>query len=78
MFITYDTEADAAYVRIGDDSRPAGARRLDERRYIHMDGAGQAVAVEFLFVSKGVDFEGIPRAEDIRAALQDLGAVAAS
>jgi uncharacterized protein YuzE len=78
MYITYDTEADAAYVRLGDDDASVGARRLDERRYLHLDADGVPVAVEFLFISQGVDFEGIPRAEEIRAALKELGALAAA
>ena len=58
-------------------ARARGAR-IDERRYAHFDQADRVFAYEFLFVSDGVDLEGIdPRdAALIREAIDSIGQLA--
>lgn len=50
---------------------PLTTRRLDARRIVDADRAGE-VGVEFLFVSQGVSLEGLPRRDEIAAALHAI------
>jgi uncharacterized protein YuzE len=71
IYIRFDPEADAVAV----DFRPrspgdvARTQQIDERRLVDYDAAGQPLGVEFLFVSDGVDLEGVPHADEVRRAL---------
>lgn len=60
MQFRYDSEADVALLVLRDPAGgDEGGQRLDERRYRHLDQAGNVYAYEFLFVSKGVSLVGI-------------------
>lgn len=68
MDIRYDTEADAMFVWFRDRRPNLRTRILDDNRFILVDDEGVA-GVEFLFVSSGIDLEGVPEADEIRRAL---------
>jgi len=70
--VTYDPEADAAYVSF---SSAASARQvpLDDDRVVDYAHDGSLVGVEILSPSLGVDLSGLPRASDVAAAIQGLG-----
>ncbi len=76
MLVTYDPEADAVDVKLCEASGPIRSKRLDEQRIIDYDGEGNVVAVEFLFVSKGIDLDGVPEADRIAAALRSFPTLA--
>lgn len=60
MQLRYDSEADVAFLILREpQGGDEGGQRLDERRYRHLDQAGNAYAYEFLFVSQGVSLAGI-------------------
>lgn len=73
MTLTYDPEADAIYVYLtSEDASPTDQVELDDRRTVDYDDSGEAVGVELLSVSQGVDLAGLPRAEEIAALLRGL------
>lgn len=55
---TYDPQADALYVRLGDGRREH-AVELSDVVYVDVDGRGRAVGIELLYPSLGVDL-GLP------------------
>ena len=75
--VTYDPEADAAYVGFSraDASRQA---RLDDARIIDYADDGSIVGVEILSPSRGIDLDGIPRGREVADALTALGFVVRS
>lgn len=73
--VEYDPEADAVYLRLGDAPYAFG-RDIDERRRIDFDANGNPIGIEILFVSSGLNLEGLPLpANALHAAL--VGAVPA-
>ncbi len=50
-------------------------RELDERRIVDLTAGDEAIGVEFLYVSEGIDLNGVPRAADIREALRSLSSI---
>lgn len=66
MLLEYDPDADAVYVRLQEPHGLVRGARVDERRTVCYDEQKQVVGVEFLFVSQGIDVEGMPEAERIR------------
>lgn len=76
MEIRYDTEADAMFVWFRNRAAHPCAKTLDDARLLRMDDEGVA-GVEFLDVSRGLDFTGIPHGDEIREALRCLAAPAA-
>jgi uncharacterized protein YuzE len=79
LFIEYDPEADALFAGFRDlePGSVAGVHELDDRRNVHLDRAGEPVGVEFLAVSAGIDFSGVPRGDEIADAIRGLAHVAA-
>jgi uncharacterized protein YuzE len=75
MHAEYDREADAAYVYFpGAVDTPVGRTlELDGERMIDYAADGSVVGVEFLSVSDGVRLEGVPRANEVSAALHAKG-----
>lgn len=74
LLLQYDPEADALYVSFRE-LRPGegrGSREIDESRFVAYDYDDQIVGVEFLNVRDGIVLEGVPRAEDIRQAIERL------
>ena len=72
MQVTYDAEADAAYVRF---STAASALQvpLDDDRVLDYAADGALVGVELLSPSHGVDLSGIPRRSEVASAVRSLG-----
>lgn len=73
--VEYDGTANAIYIDFSEDSEARSTRqeRLDDRRILEWDDHGNILGVEFLDVSGGIVLDGVPRADDIRAALAALG-----
>ncbi len=71
MQVSYDEEADAMYVRFRPREGHIKSTRIDEQRVLDRDDAG-IVGVEFLFVSRGVNLEGLPEAEHIAEAMRSF------
>lgn len=60
MYVSHDALADAISVHLHlPEGGVRGGERIDEGRYRHYDNAGNVYSYEFLFVSRGVSFEGI-------------------
>ena len=78
MQVQYDPEADAIYIELRESEGAVENDQLDDRRMVDYDARGEAVGVELLFVSEGVDLEGLPEADVIAAALRQLGALTLS
>jgi uncharacterized protein YuzE len=70
--VRYDAEVDAMYVEFDRPEGPIETDRIDERRLVDYDEHEQPVGVEFLFVRKGLNLDGIPRADEVRAALRQF------
>jgi uncharacterized protein YuzE len=72
MKTEYDERADAAYFQF---SSAASAKqvRLDDSRVIDYAEDGTLVGVEILSPSHGVDLAGLPRADEIGSALEQIG-----
>ncbi len=72
--VRYDPEADAVYVSFREVE--AGGIRdsleLDESRHVDYDHNDQIVGIEFLKVRDGINLDGVPHADDIRHALEQL------
>jgi uncharacterized protein YuzE len=65
MQVSYDNEADALSIRLREAVGRVRSRRIDEQRILDYDEQGDLVAIEILFVSRGVNLEGLPEAERI-------------
>lgn len=72
MHVEYDTEADALYVSLCQYDGRHHARPLDDRRIVHVDDDGSPVGVELLFVSRGIDLDGVPDAEAVAEAIRSF------
>lgn len=72
MYFRYDAEGDVLFVELRPEAKAATGKRLDEQRIIHRNADGSVAAVEFLFVSKGVNLEGVPEADRIAAAMRSF------
>lgn len=72
MEVEYDRAADAAYFQF---SAVASTRQvpLDDGRVLDYAADGSLVGVEILSPSRGVDLDGIPRADEIARAVRQLG-----
>lgn len=71
MHIDYDQEADAIYIQFREAQGQVVSHRLDRRRAVDRDELGD-VGVELLFVGSGLDLTGLPRRDEIAAALQAI------
>lgn len=72
MEVWQDTEVDALYVKLRE-TKYAGGKELDDARHMDLDVNGNVIGIEFLYVSQGVDLDGIPAAdlETVSAALRE-------
>jgi addiction module HigA family antidote len=72
VIIHYDPEIDALYVDLAErrDGDVERTIELDPRRLVDYDATGDALGVEFLWASEGLDLAGVPHAEAIRRALE--------
>ncbi len=71
MQVSYDEEADAMYVRFRAREGHIKSTRIDEQRVLDRDDSG-VVGIEFLFVSRGVDLEGLPDPDRIADAMRSF------
>ena len=76
MYVKYDIEADALYVRLRDPVGEIHTRPLDDLRIVDYDESDAVVGVELLAVREaGVRLEGLPEAGrigELIAALREL------
>ena len=73
MLLSYDTEADAIYVSLREHEGALRSRNADDwRRVVDYDEVGEAVGIELLAVSAGLDLDGLPRADEISAAIRSF------
>ncbi|MGE0134718.1 MAG: DUF2283 domain-containing protein [Dehalococcoidia bacterium] len=76
MEIRYDTEADAMFIWFRERGQHPYVRIIDDVRFLRMDDDGIA-GVEFLDVSRGMNLDAIPHADEIREALRCMAMPAA-
>ncbi len=72
--ITYDRDVDALYASLRPRA-PADVARTVElggERQVDYDREGNVLGVEFLNASDGLDFDGVPQGDEIRATLRSL------
>lgn len=77
MFLSYDRDADAISVKLRAPQGEIESEPFGDRCVIDYDETGEPVAVELLFVSRGIELEGVPEAEGIREMLTSLGKLTA-
>jgi uncharacterized protein YuzE len=70
MRLEYDSEADAAYVWLREDTERAFGLDLDSSRYVDFGPDQRPIGVELLHVSRGVDTAGLPARERIEVTLR--------
>mgnify|MGYP001568330188 CR=1 FL=1 len=58
MEITYDNEADAIYIRF-KKGKFYKNKKIDDNTIIDLDGKGQILGIELLFVSKRIPLESL-------------------
>lgn len=77
--VEYDPEADAAFVFFGSDELPRGGRTevlggsWRSGYAADYDGQGKLIALDLTSVSKGVDTELLPHADEVAEALRAAG-----
>jgi hypothetical protein len=78
MLVEFDPEVDAIRVRLTQrrDEHVRG-KRLDDRRLVLFNDQDEPVSVEVLFVSQGIELDGLPQAAAIAAALRAFPRLAA-
>ena len=69
---TFDSEADAVYVKLSDQPHAFG-EDIDHERRIDYAADGTPIGIELLCVSEGVDVSHLPRVDEVTAALRQLG-----
>ncbi len=74
MHLSYDSEADAIYVRLRPGGPAAVKRTVDlgGHRHADYDAAGNVLGVEFLVVSRGIDLTDVPEAGRVAEALRAI------
>lgn len=80
MTIRFDPDADALYVAFADRRAGDVARteELGDGRQVDYDASGAILGVEFLFVSQGLNLTGVPRADEVAAAIRAFPALSAA
>lgn len=74
MKSTYDSEGDALWIAFEAERPSVRTEHLDQVRFIDYNAAGELVAIELLEVSRGVELEGLPEQDAVRAALEQVAA----
>ena len=69
---TFDREADAVYVKLGDQPYAFG-EDIDHERRVDYAADGTPIGIELLCVSEGVDLSHLPHVDEVSAALRQLG-----
>ena len=70
MYLTYDEQADAVYVQFARSS-VTRTEELSDSVAVDYDADGQAVGVEFLDVSEGIDLDQVPRRAEVAKLLEE-------
>ena len=70
--VTYEPEADAAYVSFSQ-ATPDHQVPLDDGRILDYSADAVLVGIELLSPSLGVDLRGLPRATEVASAVRRLG-----
>ena len=70
MYLTYDEQADAVYVRFRR-SPVTRTEELSDSVAVDYDAEGHALGVEFLDVSIGVDLDRVPHRAQVAKLLED-------
>ena len=72
MHLDYDAETDALYISFREETQgDVVTQEVDESRYIDRDDLG-VVGIEILFVSQGVNLDGLPRRDEIAEILRAI------
>ena len=72
-YMTYDSGADVLYLRLlYEDCTIIEQRDFGNERYVDYDDQARVVGVQFIGASAGIDLEGMPEADAIRAALNSF------
>ena len=72
MLIRYGPAADAVHEKLRQAEGRIRTREIDSSRLVDIDETGEAVGVELLFVSQGVDLSGLAEAERIAERLRSF------
>ena len=72
MELTYDTQADALYIRLNDKSF-AVTKNLDDQRYVNYAEDGTPIGIEILYPSLGVNVDGLPSEASVGRLLEEHG-----
>ncbi len=73
MYVKYDLEADALYVRLRDPVGEIHTRPLDDLRSVDYDESDAVVGVAHVAVREaGVKLDGLPEADRIEAVIASL------
>ncbi len=72
MYVQYDSEADALYVRLREPIGDVKSRPVDDARIVDYDAEDRVVGVELLDASHGINLEGLPEAEAIAEAIRSF------
>ena len=69
MLIQYDPEGDTLHVKLDVRAHLGHSQQLDFFRSLEYDD-GELISVFFIAASKGINLEGVPRAEEIAEAIR--------
>ncbi len=79
LFVTYDLDVDALYVKLAAEGVPvAETDELDDRRFVDYDERGAVYGVELLHASLGINLAGLPEAARIADAIRSLPGLASA
>ena len=68
--ITYNREADAAYIFLHEGMRVARTHNLDGSRLVDYAADGEPIGIELLDVSEGVNLDGLPARDAVSMLLE--------
>jgi uncharacterized protein YuzE len=74
--VQYDREADALYIRLSDAARERTAE-INDTTYVDLGADGQAVGIELLYPSMGVNLEEVGARFHLREHLAEIAAAIA-
>lgn len=69
--MTYNKDADAAYIYLRGDMEVARTRNLDGSRLVDYAEDGEPIGIELLDVSEGVNLDGLPQRDVIERLLAE-------
>jgi hypothetical protein len=74
--VIYDSESDALSIDFpgAGPGRSVRKEHLDEVRFLDHDAGGRPISIELLDASRGVEIDGLPEPDVVRAALERVAA----